>query len=94
MVDTSGWLQNIGVEDSTIRFGWCPLWYVDLYLYCSPTGIFFMDAVPFQQFLKSKVCATKQDLSGAVGGDKGVDEFCQWVLDLRVGGRKSIGDYI
>ena len=30
------------------------------------------------------------------GKDKGVDEFCQWVLDLRDDylGRKSIGDYI
>ena len=95
MVDTSSWLQHIGLEDSTMRCRWCPLCYVDSYLCCLPTGIFFMDAAPFRQFLKSKVCATKADLSDAVRGDKGV-EFCQWVLGLRddYRGGKCIGEYI
>ena len=42
-----------------------------------------MDAAPFRQFLSSKVYAWKEDLSEAVGRDKGADEFCTWVLDLR-----------
>ena len=42
-----------------------------------------MDAAPFRQFLSSKVYASKEDLSEAVGRDKGADEFCTWVLDLR-----------
>ena len=51
-----------------------------------------MDIVPFRQFLKSKVYATKEDVSDVVGRDKGVDEFGQWVLDLRdnYGGKKSM----
>ena len=55
-----------------------------------------MDVVLFRQFLKSKVYATKEDLSDALGKDKGVDEFYQWVLDLRddYRGRKYIGDHI
>ena len=55
-----------------------------------------MDAVPFRQFLKSKVSATNEDLSDVVGKDKGVDKFRQWGLDLRddYRDRKSIGDCI
>ena len=53
-----------------------------------------MDAIPFRQFLKSKVYATKEDLSDAVGRDKGVEEFCQLVLRDHYRGIKSIGDYI
>ena len=54
-----------------------------------------MDAVPFRRFLKSKVYATKEDLS-AIGKDNGVDQICPWALDLRddYRGRRSIGDYI
>ena len=55
-----------------------------------------MDAVPFRQFLSSKVYASEEDLSEAVGRDKGADEFCRWLLhpceDWRR--RRSIGDYI
>ena len=67
-----------------------------LALCCLPTSIFFMDVVPFRQFLKSKPYTTSEDISDAVGQDKGVDELCQWRLDLRDGrrGRKSIGDCI
>ena len=43
-----------------------------------------MDAAPFRQFLSSKVYASKEDLSEAVGVDKGADAFCTWVLDLRL----------
>ena len=43
-----------------------------------------MDAAPFRQFLSSKVYASKEDLSEAVGVDKGADAFCMWVLDLRL----------
>ena len=42
-----------------------------------------MDAAPFRQFLSSKVYASKDDLSEVVGRDKGADEFCTWVFDLR-----------
>ena len=34
-----------------------------------------MDAAPFRQFLSSKVYASKEDLSEAVGVDKGADAF-------------------
>ena len=66
------------------------------YVCCLPTNIFFMAAVRFRQFLKFKVYAAKEDLSYAVGKDKGVDKFCQWVLHLRDDwrGRKSLGDGI
>ena len=43
-----------------------------------------MDAAPFRHFLSSKVYASKEDLSEAVGVDKGADAFCTWVLDLRL----------
>ena len=43
-----------------------------------------MDAAPFRQFLSSKVYASKEDLSKAVGVVKGADAFCTWVLDLRL----------
>ena len=52
IVDTSSWSQHTGVEDSTMRFGWCPLCCVDSYLWCLPTRIFFMDAIAFRQFLR------------------------------------------
>ena len=42
-----------------------------------------MDAAPFRHFLSSKVYASKEDLSEAVRRDKGADEFCTWVLDIR-----------
>ena len=59
-------------------------------------NIFFRDVVPFRYFLKSNVYATKEDVSYAVGKDKGVDKFYPSVLDLRDDwpGRKSIGDCI
>ena len=52
-----------------------------------------MDAAPFRQFLSSKVYASKEDLSEAVGVDKGADAFCTWVLDLRLEwrSRRSVG---
>ena len=55
-----------------------------------------MDAAPFRQFLSLKVCASKEDLSEAVGVDKGADVFCAWVLDLRLEWRRrrSVGEYI
>ena len=55
-----------------------------------------MDAAPFRQFLSSKVYASKEDLSEAVGRDKGADAFCTWVLDLRLEwrSRRSVGEYI
>ena len=55
-----------------------------------------MDAAPFRQFLSSKVYASKEDLSEAVGVDKGADAFCTWVLDLRLEwrSRRSVGEYI
>ena len=55
-----------------------------------------MDAAPFRQFLSSKVYASKEDLSEAVGRDKGADEFCMWVLDLRFEwrSRRSVGEDI
>ena len=55
-----------------------------------------MDGVRFRHILKSKVYATKEDQSHAVAKDKVVDEFRQWVLDLRhdYQVRKSIGDYV
>ena len=55
-----------------------------------------MDAAPFRQFLSSKVYASKEDLCEAVGRDKGADEFCTWVLDLRFEwrSRRSVGQYI
>ena len=53
-----------------------------------------MDAAPFRQFLSSKVYASKEDLSNAVGVDKGADAFCTWVLDLRLEwrSRRSVGE--
>ena len=55
-----------------------------------------MDAAPFRQFLSSKVYASKEDLSEAVGVHKGADAFCTWVLDLRLEwrSRRSVGEYI
>ena len=55
-----------------------------------------MDVAPFRQFLSSKVYAPKEDLSEAVGRDKGANEFCMWVLDLRFEwrSRRSVGEYI
>ena len=55
-----------------------------------------MDAAPFRQFLSSKVYASKEDLSEAVGVDKGAAAFCTWVLDLRLEwrSRRSVGEYI
>ena len=55
-----------------------------------------MDAAPFWRFLSSKVYASNEDLSEVVGRDKGADEFCTWVLDLRFEwrSRRSVGEYI
>ena len=55
-----------------------------------------MDAAPFRQLLSSKVYASKEDLSEAVGRDIGTDEFCTWVLDLQFEwrSRRSVGEYI
>ena len=55
-----------------------------------------MDAAPFRQFLSSKVYASKEDLSEAMGVDKGADAFCTWVLDLPLEwrSRRSVGEYI
>ena len=55
-----------------------------------------MDAAPFRQFHSSKVYASKEDLSEAVGRDKGADEFCTSVLDLRFEwrSRRFVGEYI
>ena len=75
MMDTSSRLQHTEVKNSTIRFGWWPVCGVDSYLCCLPIGI-------FRQLLKSKVYATKLDLSDVVGRDKSVDQFCKRVLDM------------
>ena len=73
-----------------------PLFSLSLYLCCLQTRLLSMDAAPFRQFLSSKVYASKEDLSEAVGRDKGADEFCTWVLDLRFEwrSRRSVGEYI
>ena len=66
-----------------------------LYHCCIETGVFLMDIVPFRQFLRSKVYASKEELSDTIGRDEG-DAFCKWVLDLRDDWRSSrcVGDYI
>ena len=60
-----------------------------------------MDAIPFRQFLRSKVYASKEELSDAAGrccrqADEGTEDFCQWVParwdDWR--SRPSVGEYI
>ena len=55
-----------------------------------------MDAVPFRQFLCSKVYASKEELSDVVGRNEGAEDFCQWVLALRDDwrSRRSVGEYI
>ena len=73
-----------------------PLFSLSLYLCCHQIALLSMDAAPFRQFLISKVYASKEDLSEARGRDKGADEFCTWVLDLRFEwrSRRSVGEYI
>ena len=58
------------------------------YLCCLRTRLLSMDAAPFRQFLSSKVYASKEDLSEALGVDEGANAFCTWVLDLRLEWRK------
>ena len=66
------------------------------YLCYLRTRLLSMDPAPFRQFLSSKVYASKEDLSEAVGVDKGAGAFCTWVLDLRFEwrSRRSVGEYI
>ena len=79
-----------------VCFVMVPLFSLSAYLCCLQTTLLSMDAAPFRQFLSSKVYASKEDLSEAVGRDRGADEFCTWVLDLRFEwrSRRSVGEYI
>ena len=38
---------------------------------CTQTGVLSMDVVPFRKFVRSNVCASKEELFDAVGRDEG-----------------------